>query len=269
VKILQFGDGKWGQNHKRILKKMGHEVETVDIEAGCVIDDVLMHSYAEAVVVTTSSVNHFPVTWISLLNGRAVFCEKPVVLKRGQLEILQRTIERHPNTFMAGHQLTFMPELEKIRGKVDYINSQRTGAIPRDEGAVMALAVHDIAVAQYVFIKGGFNLQTTEGNKHNARLMFEHPMSCGRLEVLVQSYANIRLRHMTLGYWKSEDERRGVVLEPDNWNRVDLLELELAEFIRAVEEKRQPDRNTLADAVEVMGYVFDAAEKIGDKVWSF
>lgn len=251
--ILQFGDGAWGQNHKRILRSLGHKVVPRDID--CDPDTEFLSIAPDAVVITASSVNHFPLARMALQYKMPVFCEKPICLSRLQLEAYRHLVSP-TTTFMAGHQLTFMKEIEENHCTTRFMFSERTGAIPRDEGAVLSLAVHDIAVAHYLTGLDSFVVSAT-GNKHNAKILLSREGE-PRAEILVQSFANIRLRHMTI------IPERGPIttIQPDNWNRSDLLELELREFCAAAMEGREPKKNSMRAALAVMNTVFSAQEAI-------
>jgi len=246
--IIQFGDGKWGGKHQAVLNKIGEEYSTFDIEIDhkAVLDRLFDN--VEMVLITTSSVNHFPILFSCLDRKIPVFCEKPVCLKDWQLEELKK-VYKSP-IFMSGHQLCFDPRFRKLKyDGVSYINSQRTGAIPRDEGAVFSLAVHDIAVAQYVMEAEGFDIKHISGNLHNAKVVLD---SAGRrVEILVQSFANIKLRYMTL-----ISEKGITSIFTDNWYRINLLEEQIKYFINCVRADILPDINSLSRTIIVMETVF-------------
>jgi predicted dehydrogenase len=255
--ILQFGDGKWGKKHTKILKELGKEVVVVDIESN--YKNVIDETKCDCVIITTSSVNHFPILLECLIRKIPVFCEKPVCLKRGQLEILRIYNNSNDVIFMSGHQLCFDETvIQAVEHGVWYINSQRTGAVPRDEGAIFSLAVHDIAIAQYVMAAKDFEVTYVSGNMHNAKIILASEQRC--VEILVQSFANVRLRHMALigsDGWCAR-------IEPDNWNRSDLLKKELKYFLDCVYYfKKVPERNNLYKTIIVMETVFKIMEALG------
>lgn len=256
--IIQFGDGKWGAKHQKVLQEYEEDYQIFDID-----DDYketlkwyIDKEPPEMVLITTSSVNHFPILSYCLENEIPVFCEKPVCLKEQQLNWLKGFLNIKSPMFMAGHQLCFDPRFQKLKcDGVNYINCQRTGAIPRDEGAVFSLAVHDIAVAQYVMDVESFQIKDISGNLHNAKIVLNSRDKI--VEILVQSFANIKLRHMTL------ISDKGIMnISTDNWNRIDLLSAELHYFLNCVRGKVVPDINSLRRTIIVMETVF----KINDAI---
>jgi len=252
--ILQIGNGKWGKNHQRMMLVHNIEHYAIDIEQDYMA--AISEYSPNAVIITTNSVNHFPIAADCMAAGIPVFCEKPVCVKPNQVQELKYYRDQKP-IFMSGHQLCFDPDLQGIKGHgVNYINSQRTGAIPRDEGAILSLAVHDVAVAQYLFDAYRFEIEHVSGNLHNAKIVLRYGKSI--VEILVQSFANIKLRYMTLVY--CGDLKK--VVYPDHWYRTDLLEAELLYFFKCVAEKKQPDINSLDRTIIVMETIFKIMEEL-------
>ena len=258
LKILQLGDGRWAQNHKRILKGMGHEVKTLDVE--CKWWDELKKAkkqHCDAVIVTTTTVNHWPIGKMCMEMGIPVFIEKPILLKRTQLEELKKLAPK--NLMMAGHQLVFMPEVYKLKDKVKYMNSERSGAIPRSEGSLFSLMVHDIAVAHYVTGLDEFKCIWAEGNRHEIKATLR-----GKNGVYVDLHAvsvsKVRLRHTT---FITENSIKH--MNPDNWGRLDILTLELTAFCGYVEQKKPITFNGADQAIKVMQTVFTIEDELNSK----
>lgn len=246
MKILQFGLGKWGANHNRILKEMGHEVEVAEINIfPTSLHEIKRH---DAVIITCSSINHYPILKKCIYDGTPTFCEKPICLKPYQMDEIYRSWKLCKIIFMAGHQVTFLPEL-----KTDtiYMFALRSGAIPREEGAALALMVHDIAVAQYITRARSFEVIEKYGDKHNMKV-FLRADSGAEVDILAQSFSPIRIRYTAL----VRKYNKIIHLRPDNWDRLDLLKLELEEFVAAVSEKRQPRLNDMERTKIVMDTIF-------------
>lgn len=264
MNILQFGDGRFGQNHKRILKDLGHEVTTIDIEEGCVAD-IPIHQYKpDAVVITTSSVNHWPIADSCLFFGIPVFCEKPVLLKENQLQTLKYIYKEHPDRiYMAGHQLVFMEEIElwnlQYGGYVVYVNSMRNGAIPREEGALFSLMVHDIALAFHVRNVPELACLDVEGNKHELRATLAYEDY--QVELYAVSVSKVRMRHTS--FIKSTGEKLSIC--PDNWNRPNLLRDELIYFCKHVEKGVPCSVNGIPQVVKIMETVFKIQKLMEEK----
>lgn len=251
MKIVQFGDGKWGQNHKRILTGFDHKLETYDIE--CKWWSILRRKTIDAVVITTTSENHFPIALMCLERGIPVFVEKPILLKRNQLDELGKHLDNH--ILMAGHQLVFMPEIFNNKDTCKYMFSCRNGAIPRSEGSLFSLMVHDISVAHYVTGMSDFDCVVAEGNKHEMKVILQKDDVF--VDLYARSISNVRLRHTTL--IKKNGTR--IHLTPDNWSLPDLVSKELSLFCFCVANKTPISVNGITDAYKVMSTVFKIQEK--------
>jgi len=262
MKILQLGDGRWGQNHKRILRELGHEVYTFDIEYD--FKELIANRLPEAVVITTSSVNHWPITDYCLEREIPVFCEKPALLKPMQLENLKELHRRKPDlVYMAGHQLVFMEEITRWKlctpGHVIYMNSMRNGAIPREEGALFSLMVHDIALAFSICNLPELDCLEAEGNKHELRATLTHEDF--RCDLHAVSVSKVRMRHTT--FIKNTGKQLSIM--PDNFNRVDLLYTELEQFCRHAERWIPYNYNGISETIRVMETVFKIQKLMEEK----
>jgi hypothetical protein len=246
MNIVQVGLGNWGKNHNRILKDRGHDVEVIEVE-----NNYRDMGQPDACIVTTSSVMHFPVAWYCLKHGIPVFCEKPIVTKRSQLDLLKDQGDRF---FMSGHQLVFADEIKGLLNKdIVYMSSIRSGAIARDEGALMSLAVHDLAILYYLQ-PTDFKVVTVQGNKHEAHLNLSDGVR--QADIYVRSLSDVKLRHSVF----IDDMGRFYRFIPECWNRQDLLEKELDYFLGCVSRKELPDKNDLKTSIKIMETVFDAKE---------
>lgn len=266
MNILQFGRGKWGTNHNRILTEMGHQVSWIDIEWGWdfvgVIREHRGRNACDAVIITTSSVNHWPIAVYCLECNIPVFCEKPVLLKASQLENLKR-VDDSNRIFMAGHQLVFMEDIDWWNrlhtGEIVYMNSMRNGGIPRDEGALFSLMVHDIAMAHHFMNVESFDCIDVDGNKHEIRASLVSGNK--QVELYAISVSKVRMRHTT--FVKESGEKLSVI--PDNWNRMDLLKIELTHFLNHVEVRIPSDINGMRDTINVMETVMKIQAKLEEK----
>jgi predicted dehydrogenase len=268
MNILQFGFGKWGQNHRRILTELGHQVHSIDIEEGAqfapILENIGVNKFYDAVIITTSSVNHFPISMRCIELGIPVFCEKPVLLKESQLECLERAATVYPRAiYMSGHQLVFMEDISRwllsSPGNVIYMNSMRNGGIPRDEGALFSLMVHDIALAHFATGCDSFDCIDVDGNKHEIRAILVNGNV--QVDLYAISVSKVRFRHTT--FFKANGEKLCVV--PDNWNRMDLLKIELERFLYCVERGITSGTNGLIETVRIMKTVFKIQNQLDQK----
>jgi hypothetical protein len=166
---------------------------------------------------------------------------------------------------MAGHQLTFLPELKEIRKRgISYMNSMRTAAIPRTEGAILSLAVHDVAVLQYVSGCRNWDIEHVNGNAHTAYAQLsgkERNAPLPTAEIYVAAFSHIRLRTTTF-----VDQGHGIhQLGVDNWNRRDLLKSALEEFCACIRQGRAPKQNGLEETCAVMNTVLNIQEALEGK----
>ena len=263
--FLHLGDGKWGQNHKRILSELEIDFTTEDIENGSRFYELLKPGGFEGVIITTSTINHFPILKESILAGIPVFCEKPICMTKEQASIL-RDLESdfHP-IMMSGHQLLFDKSIQAVAEENSsvYMNSIRAGAIPRTEGAVLSLAVHDVALAHYIFSVESFTCIEAQGNKHTCKITlladdYTEKPNFRYCEIYVQSISHVRLRHLSVLSKNGKVER----FCPDNWNRGDLLKNSLEHFIDCVHNRDQPVFNSLKDSCNVMDTVFKVVDRM-------
>lgn len=259
MKIFIFGNGKWSKNHQKIFTAHSIPFRTFDLETtpdGAIAE----HGEPDAVIITASSVNHHPLTEYFLLRKIPVFCEKPICLERWQLDSLKKIVDQDGILFMAGHQLVFDPVVDRIArdGNAVLYASKRAGAIPRSEGAVMSLAVHDIAVAMHLFKYDADYYLSATGNQHTAQISISWPGAGKTADIYVQSIASVKLRHATIVEHVPRPDNSSpskvvtTTFSPECWNRTDLLEKELLHFLSCVKNSRQPEYNGFHEAIAVM-----------------
>lgn len=263
--ILHLGDGKWGKNHKRILTELGAQFVSEDIDTLYSLPKMLQSGDFSAVIITASTINHFPILKETIAARIPVFCEKPICVTKKQAQILRGLEKDFSPIMMGGHQLLFDKSIQVVAEKKNtvYMNSMRAGAIPRTEGAILSLAVHDIALAHYLFDIKAFTCIEAQGNKHTCKITllandYVDQPNIRYCEIYVQSISHVRLRHLSvLG-------RDGVIENfcPDNWNRGDLLKDSLVHFLDCVKNNTQPKFNSLIDCCNVMDTVFKVVERM-------
>ncbi len=257
MKILQLGLGAWGKNHHRILTKMGHKVYSFDIANNSY---ELFATYSkmnlDAVVITTSSVNHFPLIQNFLKKEIPIYCEKPICLSRFQLNQLPSFDNQ---IFQSGHQLLFHPEIYDpifLDKKILYLYATRMGAIAREEGAIMSLAIHDIAIILRLMKWQMPSSIEAKGTLQSCKVILHFKKITA--EILVQANADIRVRDFIAVL----EEGQYIHISPDNWNRHDLLDRALKHFMQAVGDKRPPTMNNLEHTIKIMQVVLTAKEEL-------
>lgn len=271
MKILQYGLGRWGQNHNRILREFNHDVIVIELDNFIMPSKHSSCNRPDAVIITCSSVNHHPILMDCLYNEIPVYCEKPICTNNLQLSELVAFASLNPLAcMMGGFQLLQLPELSLAAARHPiFFSSDRTGAIPRTEGAILSLAVHDIAMAYYVFERdpsfdahliGGshFAIDHASGNKHHAKLSLSLFNKTAVASILVQSISHIRLRHSSVVCGDGSI----FSIAPDNWNRTDLLRDALEMFLMCAKSKSRPPLANITFSARVMMAAFKCLEAI-------
>lgn len=257
---IVFGNGKWSQNHQKALRELGIKYTALDIDY---MYDAkhLIESNPDAVVVACSTVNHFPILELCLENNVPVFCEKPVCLEKWQLQEMTSWIDiNKPLLFMSGHQLLFDETIQALHSKNEslYINCLRTGAIPRTEGAIFSLAVHDIAIIHYLFKTYSLTPVEVQGDSHSSKItLVDSTTKQNRYaEIFVQSIAPVKLRHLSV----LKDNGKVKRLAIDNWSKTNLIKKELGHFYSCIANKKTPEINDLQQTCNVMETIFKIIE---------
>lgn len=231
--VLQFGLGAWGSKHAAILGLMDRvSYVGVDIDRGSYFPEVIRSVNPNMVVITTNSVNHFPIALHCLSSSIPVFVEKPIALTSGQVSALKTASENNNTPLIAGYQLVFAPELYHLRHSAAAMVSIRSGAIPRDEGAILSLATHDLALAFWSLSRPVRSFKV-EGSRHDALVELYYSDSPGKefaASIHVKSISQAKTRHTIFCL----DNGHTVSFTPDNWSRVDLLLAELTAFVNQI-----------------------------------
>jgi len=128
-----------GLSSTTLAKKYGVPNSTTDLGA------VLSDEDVDGVVITTQHNLHSGMTIQSLKAGKQVFVEKPLALKREELDEIISAVEETGNTVTVGFNRRFSPHAEKIRaligerpGPMNIIATMNAGHIPSE------VWVHDL-----------------------------------------------------------------------------------------------------------------------------
>ena len=169
--IAIIGSGYWGKNlvrnfnsihalklicdkNEMILSQFQEEYKNIDV---CVaINEVLNREDIEGIVISTPAETHFNLARESLLAGKHVFVEKPLVLQEKEGLELIRIAQSKNRILMVGHLLQYHPVFVKLKelaqsgelGRINYIYSHRLnlGKIRREENILWSFAPHDISM---------------------------------------------------------------------------------------------------------------------------
>lgn len=171
-RICVVGAGRWGRNHIRTLRELGHLGGVV--EADPAVRSELTRRFAEVplfaelgpalsegfdgFVVATPAETHYDVARQILEQRLPVLVEKPLALTLAHAaELRDLALEKGVN-LMVGHVLLFHPAVRKIKelirsgkiGKLEYLYSNRLnlGSVRTEENILWSFAPHDVSIFQ-------------------------------------------------------------------------------------------------------------------------
>ena len=187
--VAIIGSGYWGKNlirnfhHLGALKLIcdkneslfsGFKNEYDNIDTCIALTDVLSRDDIHGVVIATPAETHFNIARESLLAGKHVYVEKPLVLRAEEGQELIDLAEKNRRVLMVGHLLQYHPVFIRLKelahsgelGRIDYIYSNRLnlGKIRREENILWSFAPHDISMILALAREEPENLITTGGN---------------------------------------------------------------------------------------------------------
>jgi predicted dehydrogenase len=175
--VAIIGYGYWGPNLARCFAETdGCRVEAiVDASPAALTRAAKRYPYAkmltdwrealadpavDAVAVATPVRTHFEIAEAALKASRHVLVEKPMTETSEQGQRLMEVADRCGRTLMVDHTFVYSPAVQKMKelvtshdlGDVYYYDSTRInlGLFQRDVNVIWDLAVHDLAILQYV-----------------------------------------------------------------------------------------------------------------------
>ena len=187
--VAIIGGGYWGKNLVRnfynlnSLKLVSDKNETIlsnykdqykGIDTCLALTDVLSNKDIQGVVVATPAETHFTIARESLLAGKHVYVEKPLVLREEDGRELIELASERSRVLMVGHLLQYHPVFIRLKelahsgelGRINYIYSHRLnlGKIRREENILWSFAPHDISMILSLAGEEPEDLITTGGN---------------------------------------------------------------------------------------------------------
>ncbi len=138
------------------------------------LTDVLSRSDIGGVAIATPAETHFNIARESLLAGKHVYVEKPLVLREDEGQELIELAQKRDLVLMVGHLLQYHPVFIRLKelahagelGRINYIYSNRLnlGKIRREENILWSFAPHDISMILSLTGEEPESLITTGGN---------------------------------------------------------------------------------------------------------
>lgn len=138
------------------------------------LSDVLSRSDIAGVAIATPAETHFNIARESLLAGKHVYVEKPLVLREDEGQALIDLAQKRNLVLMVGHLLQYHPIFVRLKklahsgdlGRINYIYSNRLnlGKIRREENILWSFAPHDISMILSLAGEEPTSLITTGGN---------------------------------------------------------------------------------------------------------
>lgn len=187
--VAVIGAGYWGKNLVRNFHNLGSlklvcdkneslladfKSHYTDIETCLALSDVLTREDIEGVVISTPAETHFNLARESLLAGKNVLVEKPLVLHDKEAEELISLAAEKDRILMVGHLLQYHPVFVRLKemasagelGRINYIYSHRLnlGKIRREENILWSFAPHDISMILALAGEEPESVLTTGGN---------------------------------------------------------------------------------------------------------
>ena len=187
--VSVIGSGYWGKNLVRnffelgALKLICDKNESIlstfkkqykNIDVCLALADVLGRKDIDGVVIATPAETHFNLVRESLLAGKNVFVEKPLVLHEKEGQELIALAEENNKILMVGHLLQYHPVFVRLKemavtgdlGRINYIYSHRLnlGKIRREENILWSFAPHDISMILSLAGEEPENVMSTGGN---------------------------------------------------------------------------------------------------------
>jgi len=139
---------------QKVISRIAAEYPGLEVTTN--IEQIYNRDDFDAVVIATQPESHYSIAKASLLKGKHVFVEKPMVLSLDQGEDLNRLAKEQRRILMVGHILEYHPAFEKVKQMIDdgelgdiyYIYTSRVnlGVIRQTENSLWSFAPHDISI---------------------------------------------------------------------------------------------------------------------------
>lgn len=229
IKAMQIGYGYWGSNVARKLRESGkfdfvclaetnpkHRSEARKSlpDRVAVIDDYKkMTEEVDLVIICTQTEYSYEIAMDVMAKGKHVFMEKPLAENVEKAQNLIRMAEKNRLILHCDHLMVYNPVIRYIKrmldngevGDIMYIDVSRInlGPVRKDINAMLDLAVHDIAVIDFLIgglVPDDINVFGTKFFGEQETLTYLS-MKCGEMLVNINSswISPVKVRRMTIG----------------------------------------------------------------------
>lgn len=196
------GPGYWGKNLVRNFHALGALRAVCDTQPGTLkdiqekygvkttaaLEDILLDSAIDAVVISTPAVLHYEFVKRALLGGKDVFVEKPLALQVPEARELVELARDRNRILMVGHILEYHPAILELKrligcgelGKIQYIYSSRLnlGKLRTEENILWSFAPHDISAMLFLLGELPSQVSTHGGSYLNPPIVDTTLTSC-------------------------------------------------------------------------------------------
>lgn len=178
IKVVQVGYGYWGANiSKKLVASSCFEFKALceilpdraenarkalppEVEISDNYEDYLDDPEVEAFIIATQTVNTFDIGMKAMAHGKHVFMEKPLATTVERSLKLKEQSERYGVILHCDHIMLYNPYYRYIKKLYDsgelgallyyHVEKLNLGPIRKDVDALMDLAVHDVAVVDWL-----------------------------------------------------------------------------------------------------------------------
>lgn len=174
IEVAVIGLGYWGVKWTEIFNKGGSEVKWIcdlredrlarlswkDVLTTTDYREVLSDAGVDAVFIATPALTHYKIARESLLAGKDVLVEKPMVTSVREAEGLVSLAEDNDRILMVSHTFLYNEAIQKMKniimlgkiGKVSHIYSQRTnlGPVLMDVNVLWDIGPHDVSIFRFL-----------------------------------------------------------------------------------------------------------------------
>jgi len=138
--------------------------------------DVLNNSNIDAIAIAVETTSHFKIAQEAILAGKHIFLEKPMTSTSVEAEKLKDIASQNNVKLHVDHIMLFHPAIKKTKkmiesgeiGELIYFDSSRLnlGKIKNDVSAMWDLAVHDLAIIDFLINGLSPDQISVMGEKH-------------------------------------------------------------------------------------------------------